>query len=191
MHPVYDLVTTVNRVSEAPKDHMVVSLSTLGLFVLALVAQVLVWRIWLPPRQTPALLVLFLVVPIVVFVTMASLGRLPVLAPADVVRALLFYVPCVLAYTILYSSFEMQSPTLMIVSYLASARGVGRTEPELRAHIGQVTPLEQRLRIMIAGGLLTEDGGVLSLSGQGRFFANLFEIGARVFGVAQAIKRGG
>jgi hypothetical protein len=170
---------------------MVVSLSTLGIFVLALVAQVIVWRIWLPPRQTPALLVLFLVVPMVVVVTMVSLGRLPTLAPADAVRALLFYVPSALAYTILYSSFEMQSPTLMIVSYLAAARGLGRTEPELRAHIGQDTPLEQRLRIMIAGGLLSERGGVLSLSGQGQFFAQLFEIGARVFGVAQAIKRGG
>ena len=72
-----------------------------------------------------------------------TVGRLPIfvaIGPSlaiigvsllDALRVLLFYVSCSLVYVCLYSAIEAQSPSLAIVSYVASCGSAGCSETDI------------------------------------------------------------
>lgn len=156
-----------------------------GLLVLAFIVQVALWRIALPERQTRALLVLFSVVPILVFGIASASGHPLVLSTAELARLGMMYVSCSLAYVVLYSAIEMQSPTLAIVLDIAARGSEGRTGADLLVRFGRDDPMAGRLAAMERSGWVCRNGDVLRLTAQGRGYARLFEHASTLVGVGR------
>ena len=94
-----------------------------GLLTLAFLVHVVLWRVAVPKRQTRALLLIFVLIPTAAAAALVS-GQLPIfagLSTPQALRLMLFYVSCSLAYICTYSAVDMPSPTLTIISYIASA----------------------------------------------------------------------
>jgi hypothetical protein len=154
-----------------------------GLLALSFIVQVVLWRLALPRKQTAALLFLFLIVPLIVFDAAAVSGHAIRLSPAELTRAILLYVSCSLAYIVLYSAIENQSPTLAIVSHLATVGAAGCTDPEIFTQFGTEDTLSNRVLAMQQGGWVSRDGDTMRLTPQGRFYARLFQCGSSVVGL--------
>jgi hypothetical protein len=154
-----------------------------GLLALSLVTHLVLWRIRLPKRQTRALLLLFIVVPIVAAIVAIAVDHPLALSVPQTLRIALLYVACMLGYVVCYSLVENQSPTLAIVDYLAVAGKAGRSEADILARFGGGTTIEQRVELMAAGGWVHVHGDDIVLTPEGRKYALLFERGARIFGI--------
>ncbi len=161
---------------------MNVMLIAFGLFATSCFAQSVVWRIRLPRKHTPALLVLFALVPVVAMFLGLVFHRLS-FTPYDVVRIALLYVSFALGYVVIYSALEQQSPTLSIVAYVRKRGAAGCADSELFDVFGEGRALEGRLDVMSGGGWAEIREGRFKLTSSGRFFANSFALAARVFGL--------
>jgi hypothetical protein len=99
-------------------------LAGLVLLLLAFFVHVVAWRLRLPRRSIRALLGIFAATPLVVVPIYFAIEPSPAFIDASgAVRILLFYVSCSLVYVVLYSAIESKSPSLAIVSHLASCGG--------------------------------------------------------------------
>ena len=107
------------------------------------------------------------------------------LAPADYTRLALLYGALVLGYTILCSAVVARSPTLSIVTDIASSGPFGCPEEDLIARFLAADAMMDRLRLMEKTGLVHIANGRCTLTGKGALFALLFEFSGQVFGVAK------
>jgi len=118
---------------------MTVFLAGAGLLLASFLVQLLIWRVALPRSQTVALLLIFAVVPPCVLATAALSGHALWLPAPETARLVLAYVAFTLAYVVLYSAIEHQSPTLAIISQVAKDGSRGAlppiSTPTLRAKI--------------------------------------------------------
>jgi len=163
---------------------MTVLLVGVTLLASSFATQLVLFRVRLPRRQTPALLAVYASVPLLVIgVALGTNHGLQLPAP-EAVRLGLFYVSFALAYIVLHSAIEMQSPTLAIVSYVAKTGATGCSDEELFARFGRGVQLSERLALMESGGLIQDSGDVIDLTAQGRSLAMLFERAGRIFGLA-------
>jgi len=163
---------------------MLVLLDGLGLLACSFLVQLVLFRVRLPSRHTPALLLVYTLVPLIVTAAAWGVHVLPALSPPEVVRVGLFYISFSLAYIVVHSALEMQSPTLAIVSCVAKAGPNGCSDEILSARFGRGVELAQRLALMEQGGWIQSAGDVVTLSPQGRSYAMLFEHAGRAFGLA-------
>ncbi len=160
-------------------------LTGVALLALSFLVQVMVWRIALPRRHTPALLVLFAVVPLIA-ISVAHLIGYPIhFSAAQALRIALFYVAYSLVYISIYSAIETESATLSIVTYVASAGSAGRDDAELYARFGRGSTIEGRFEQIERGGWIARDGDTITLTPQGHFWAVLFELASRIFALSQ------
>jgi hypothetical protein len=162
---------------------MPVLLCGVGLLLLAFLAQVAIWRLSLPKSQTRALLVLFALIPPFVFGIAWATQHPIVLSAAELARVGVLYVSCALAYIVLYSAIEMQSPTLAIVSHLAAGGSAGSTDDDLFARFGRDDTLRSRILAIEQGGWVCRTGDVIMLTPSGRFYAGLFDRGSTIVGL--------
>ena len=163
---------------------MIVLLAGIGLLFLAFCAQLVLWRIFVPGRQIRALLVVFTLVPLVVFGVLQVTGTpegLATLSAAEIVRLVIFYVSCALAYIVLYSAIEEQSPTLAIVSYVAGRSRC--TGADLVDRFGKGHELSQRIELLARSEFVTYEGSRYRLAPVGHRFAKLFDAANRLFGL--------
>jgi hypothetical protein len=162
---------------------MTVLVAGVGLLVVSFLVQLLIWRVALPPRQTRALLILFTVAPIAVAALAWAAQRPLVSSPLELVRLALFYISCTLAYIVLYSAIEAQSPTLAIVSHLAAAGSAGSTDDDMYAHFGSDDTMRNRISAIEEGGWIARDGEAIILTPAGLFYARLFDRGSIIVGL--------
>jgi hypothetical protein len=159
-------------------------LAGLGLLMLAFVAHVIAWRIRLPRRPIHALLCIFAATPLVAVLICLAIEPLPVLTDvslADASRILLFYVSCSLVYAVLYSAIESRSPSLAIVSHVASRGSAGCAEADIADHIIDDQSISGRIAAMKAGGMIVASDGKCTLTPSGRLWAALFEFASTIF----------
>jgi hypothetical protein len=155
-----------------------------SLLTASLLVQIGVWRIALPRSQTLGLLCVFALTPACIGALAVATGHVPSLSSADVVRLILGYTSFALAYAVLYSAIEHQSPTLAIVSHVAAAGADGCTTPELFAAFEREGAMTNRIVAIERGGLVRVDRETIVLTAQGRMYAEFFERAAAVFGLA-------
>lgn len=161
---------------------MHVLLLGIAFFVASFLVQFAVWRIALPRRQTRAILAIYTLVPLCLVGGLTLAGH-PIHGPASAAFSLaLFYVSLVLAYAVLYSAIEMESPTLAIVSFVAKAGTDGCGELALVERFGADRTMASRM-IAMRGSLIVCDEQTLSLTPQGRWLAVLFDQAGRLFGL--------
>jgi hypothetical protein len=98
---------------------MNVLLTGIALLLISFCSQLLLWRLWIPARQIRAILVIFLLAPLLA-VAGALIAGVPAFLAAftapEITRLVIFYVSCSLVYVVLYSAIEEKSPTLRRVS---------------------------------------------------------------------------
>src|SRR5262245_31071714 len=106
------------------------------------------WRVRLPQRQTKTLLVLFLAaLPIGLAVSFFVPG-IREFAPRDfwdVVLVAQFHLACSLSYACINSALQLDSPSLMVVTFIALGGAKGRNATELRGLLDDDLMIRPRL----------------------------------------------
>jgi len=119
------------------------------------------WRIRLPRRQRPALLVLFLgggvvLVPVVARVVQAA-GLQP-LSWIQWLNVALGVLAFALAYVVTYSALEADSPTLSLVRRVAQSGPAGVSLRQLEDFMNERPFVAARLSALLEEGMLLERG---------------------------------
>lgn len=166
---------------------MRVAAFALGLLALAFVIHLVVWRLRPGWQRISTLLAVLLG-------TLALVSLASLLAPPSLVAWLpasgaawcqvaLFHVSVSLAYTVLYSALEADSPSLCLVLYVSRSPG-GRTRDELRELLARRPLIGDRLAAAQQGDLLQEDeAGRWVLSPKGVWLARCFALAQRLLGM--------
>src|SRR4029079_6712507 len=163
---------------------MTVLLAGIGLLFLSFCAQLVLWRIFIPSRQVRALLVIFVLVPLIAVGLLQITGMgdlLPALSAAEIVRLAIFYVSCALTYIVLYSAIEEQRPTLAIISYVAARAACAGDD--LVERFGKGPELSQRIELLARSEFVRQEGDRYRLAPAGHRFAKLFDAANRLFGL--------
>jgi hypothetical protein len=155
-------------------------LTGLVLLLLAFFAHIVVWRAHPPRRRIRTLLGIFAATPLVVVPICFAIE--PALIDAsDTVRILLFYVSCALVYVVLYSAIESKSPSLAIVSHVASCGGAGCAEADFADRIMDDEDIGTRIAAVKAAQMIVVSDGQCTLTPAGRRWARLFEFASAIF----------
>ena len=163
---------------------MTVFLTGIALLLLSFCSQLLFWRLWVPTRQIRALLAIFLLAPLLAVAGLLVTGVptfLAGLSAAEITSLVVFYVSCSLAYIVLYSAIEEESPTLSIVSYVAKKGEC--SEADLFDRFGKGNELSQRIELLTLSKLVGGDDAGYHLASGGRRLAKLFDVANRLFGL--------
>ena len=149
--------------------------------LLAFFVHIVAWRVRLPKRSIRALLCIFAATPLVVVVPIYFAIEPAFTDASDAVRILLFYVSCALVYVVLYSAIESKSPSLAIVSYLASCGRAGCAEADFADHVTDDEGISTRIAAMTAAQMIVVSNGQCTLTPAGRRWAKLFELASAIF----------
>jgi hypothetical protein len=150
-----------------------------GLFAVAFLLHLLCWRIRRPSRVALALLSLFLgtlVLGLLAALYVPWLGQLTPLGPWEVAHVCLFHVAASLAYIVLYSALEQDSPTLTIIAFVAAAER-GRSRNELFGLVRDDHIVGTRFDALVASQIIAPAEGtdqVYVLTSRGQRWARLF-----------------
>jgi hypothetical protein len=157
-------------------------LAGLLLLLLAFFVHIVAWRLRLPRRSIRALLCIFAATPLVVVPIYFAVEPSPAFIDASgAVRILLFYVSCALVYVVLYSAIESKSPSLAIVSYVASCGSAGCAEADFADHVVDDEGVSTRIAAMQAAQMIVVSDGQCTLTPAGRRWAELFEFASHIF----------
>lgn len=161
---------------------MRVALFAVTLFLAAFFVHWLLWHIRLPKRHTATLLVVFMGSLAVAIVLGAWVGDDAFWPQGfwEWAQVAVFHVAVSLAYIVLYSGLEENSPSLTIYAFVAEAGGQGRVVDDVYGIITDDMFIHSRMRAMVRDGLLCERDGAFHLTPKG-------VVWARVFGVARSI----
>jgi hypothetical protein len=162
---------------------MTVLLTGVGLLLLSFCAQLALWRIFIPSRQIRALLLVFILMPLIVagVVQLTGIPMPAALSAAEMVRLAIFYVSCALTYIVLFSAIEEQSPTLAIISYVAKKSQC--SVADLVDRFGRGHELSQRIELLARSEFVRQEGNRYRLSPAGDRLAKLFDAANRLFGL--------
>ena len=156
---------------------MKVALFAAGLFGAAFLIHWLVWHVRLPRRQTLVLLILFLSALPASLLLGNCVPSWSAYWPAGVwewLHVATFHVALALAYIVIYSALEENSPSLTIVAFVLEGGDKGRSLEEVRSVINNDLILQSRLQAMVRDGLAANHDGVLRLTAKGRVWATVF-----------------
>ena len=157
-------------------------LAGLVLLLLAFFVHIVAWRLGPPRRSIRALLCIFAATPLVVVPIYFAVEPSPAFIDASgAVRILLFYVSCALVYVVLYSAIESKSPSLAIVSYVASCGSAGCAEADFADHVVDDEGVSTRIAAMQAAQMIVVGDGQCTLTPAGRRWAELFEFASHIF----------
>lgn len=142
--------------------------------LLTFVLHVALWRCRTPRKQTRAVLLFFLAsIPVGVGLAIAA-GV--VQDTADVLLIAQFLTAAALAYTCINSAIQQDSPTLLVVTFVALAGPAGCTADEVRRALDGDLTLEPRLEEFRRSGMIEVRDGTYRLTGRGRVFRSGFEL---------------
>jgi hypothetical protein len=150
----------------------------LGLIFIAFLIHLGIWKIHLPKRQTLALLRIFFgtyffSIPIFEFMVRTKILGQPFL-PLNVIEyahIFLFFTSFTLAYIITYSALEVDSPSLLIVKFIAEAEPAGLEQDVLSAKLTDEILILPRINDLILDKMAIWEGTKLHLTPKGKWFA--------------------
>jgi hypothetical protein len=149
-----------------------------ALLAAAFFLHVLIWRVHRPSRQIPSLLAWFVVFFVLAVSVLAWLGWR--LTSWEFATVSLFYGALAVAYVVLYSAIEEDSPSMSLVRDIAVAGPGGRTREELNEVLGRSQIVERRISAMLRDGMVVSDGDRLRLSPKGDRVARILALAAAV-----------
>jgi hypothetical protein len=157
---------------------MSVFLSGTGLFALALVTHVILWKVRLPKHHTPALLVIFFLLLLPSFPLAICKGA----SLIDTLHASLLYISLSLCYVITYSAIEGDSPTLSLMRFVAEQPAQGRTLQEIESFFAERPFIRARISALLHSSLVREENGRYFIQGSPSLPFRLILGFRRIFG---------
>jgi hypothetical protein len=139
----------------------------------------------MPRRATRALLIFFPSALLAAFLLSRVLLHLDALAPKTVwewLHVIEIHIALSLAYIVIYSALEQDSPSLTILKYLAEAGNGGRSRQDLHAMIGDEF-IDSRLVALRNGGMLLCANSHYQLTLRGKRWAWLFARFRKLYGL--------
>jgi hypothetical protein len=143
------------------KSEMQPFLNTAILYFIALSLHLLIWRIRLPKRQLPSLLVLFGVV-FLLWIATPFAWRLDLVG---LLHVALFYTSISLAYVITYSAIEGDSPTLSLIYFVSKAGEKGVPAADVDQFSAKRPFIKARLKALLVSRVIVERDGSFVLAG--------------------------
>ena len=134
---------------------MKIFLTSVGLFLVAFVVHVIIWRLKLPRGHIKALLLIFGTIFCVWMVAIIFFRPWRI---AEILHVILFYWSMSLCYIITYTAIEADSPTLSLIRFLAGARTEGRSKDAVAQFIALRPFVRARLTALARAGLIREEG---------------------------------
>ncbi len=142
-----------------------------GLFVAAFLLHWIIWRIKIPRRPTAVLLAILLgtlPVALTAVIMVPALQSFGLLGFWEVFHVSTFHVAMSILYVWCYLLLEQRSPSMTLLTYVADAKGQGRTREELLFVLRNISPVERRLDAMVLDNLVAEANGTYRITNQGR-----------------------
>lgn len=149
----------------------------LTLFSAAFLLHWVLWRVRVPRRQSAALLAVLLAALPLGLAAVTFVPALQFLRPHgwwEVFQVCAFHIALTLAYVVAYSAIEGRSPSMTLLSYVADARGQGRTRAELEAVLRGDDPVTLRLEALVRDNMIAGDGDSYALTAKGWAWARCF-----------------
>ena len=150
-------------------------------FVVAFVLHLIVWRVYLPKRQTKTLLLLFFGVfscgIYLIYQYPSKFSLFSLSSPLDWVEYFqigLYLVSLTLGYMITYSAIEADSPSLIILLLIHETGETGLTAGQLKHKIDDQVLIEPRVKDLLKDKMVVENRGKYHLKLKGILLARLF-----------------
>ena len=149
-----------------------------GVFLLAFLIHLIVWRVRLPRRHVPALFViLFGMLPVGLLLCAAVASHTHPLAWWEYAHIALFHAAISLAYIDVYPGLEKRSPRMTIATIVARTGSEGADPSHIHALLGAEAPLETRLQAMIEDRMVNLEDHIYVLTRKGRILGWFFWFG--------------
>ena len=161
-----------------------------ALFVLAFFIHLVLWKVRLPKRQTKAILQIFFATLFVGIFILWNLPNDPIVwkIPPPVhlreyIHISLFFISLTLAYVISYSALEADSPSLVIVAYIANAGSNGLDKKCFDELMNDNILIKPRIRDLLLNNMVERDGEKYVLTAKGILFVRIFIIYRKIMNV--------
>ena len=163
---------------------MPILLSTLMLFSAFLAIHFVIWKVRLPKRHTPVLLIIC----IAVFLSWLAFSLVCYTEFLTLLHVALYYCSLSLCYIITYSAIEGDSPTLSLVRFVED-KGPGGCSPEEIARFMEERPfIGARVAALLNSGLIRKENDRYVITGSEPFAFRLVFAFRRLYG---SIPKGG
>jgi hypothetical protein len=147
----------------------------LSLLFIAFILHLLIWKIYLPHKQTKALLLIF-------FATFGlglgfiiyNPGVITFDSPWQYLHVAIFFISFTLSYVITYSAIEADSPSLVIVNLIHAAGENGLPEDDLKNYLTDDILVHPRIRDLYRDQLVFDENGKIFLTPKGKRFVRIF-----------------
>ena len=149
----------------------------LSLFLFAFFFHLVLWRFYIPKRQTRTLLVLFVMVWILGLAFryyLADSEIVPSFSFVDSLHVSLLYASLYASYAVTYIALEVDSPSLVIALRIAKAGSRGLPREELHRLTDNDLLVVPRVRDLVRDRWIFFEKERYRLTRKGRFFAELF-----------------
>lgn len=156
---------------------MRVAALALTLFSAAFALHWILWRIRVPRRQSAVLLAVLLAALPVGLAAVTFVPALLFFRPHglwEVAQVCVFHLALTLAYVVAYSAIEGRSPSMTLLSFVADARGQGRTRADLEAVLRGDDPVTLRLEALVRDNMIAGGGDGYALTAKGWVWARCF-----------------
>ncbi len=160
---------------------MLVLLYGLLLFSLAFALHVVLWKIYLPKRQTKVLLKIFFGTLIIGILFLNSISSfIPLFYDIALPKTLeyihicLLFISLMLSYMITYSALEADSPTIVMVMTIEKAGQEGLDKKEFDQRLNDDILIKPRVRDLITDKMAYLDGEKYKLTSKGVLFTRIF-----------------
>jgi len=170
---------------------MSVLLYGIGLFVLAVLLHLLIWRIHLPENQASALLYIFFgifIVAIFIFRRNPAIAFFGIPVPATICENLQFsflFISLTSAYIANYPAIEVDSPSLIMIMDIARAYPAGLDRDTFKKRLNNDNLIMPRINDLLKGKFIYLKDGRYRLTRRGLFIARIFILFRRILGMRQ------
>jgi hypothetical protein len=141
---------------------MPIFLNTAALFLTAMVAHFVLWKVRLPKKQLHSLLIIF----VFLFLAWLALSLVNHASLLFILHVAVYYWSVSLCYTITYTAIEADSPTLSIMRFVASSGLEGRSAEEIVNFMATRPFIRSRLVALLKSGLVQEQNQRYRIAGQ-------------------------
>jgi hypothetical protein len=153
---------------------MLILLLVILTIALAMIIQIIIWRIKKPKNEYLAILIIFnIIFFITIFLTIYLDWELLIF---DWLHIIIIYYSLVFAYLIAYTSIEGDSPSIIIAIEVYNSKKKGVTVEDLEKKITNKRFINPRIRALLDNNIVFEDNKKIFMSKKGHFSLILMKI---------------
>jgi len=154
---------------------------TIG-FIISFVSHIIIWRVIRPAKHMVWLAVIFIILPIVVYILMGCLGYRG-LDCKNVIFVLLWHLALSAAYIMSYPAIQAECPTLKIILAVRDSMPKGMRVKAINDIFCNDRLLSDRFDDLINDDLISRKDGKWSLSLKGSLLVSFFSIYRKLLGL--------